>query len=253
MSQHNKKYSINFSIILAFLAMVVVILAGCTDDFIDGPVDIPDAEVEFKGEVIFKPLVPTAVQTRAEAPEGGKYKGIKSLYVFFFDSERKPVTEYSGNVDFTPAPSEGSTHEHITFKKKVRAGRYYVYAIANISDTQKSDLTSVTSIEDLRNFKLVWNGNIENDLEMFGVFQQDYDKETGSVPGNENFEEDVLLTITPDRNSLHSWVRRAVSKVTVDFDGTNLKEGVTVYIKKRRAERHYIRCSSRSLLSRRRE
>ena len=231
MSQHNKKYSIIFSIIRAFLAMVVVILAGCTDDFIDGPVDIPDAEVELKGEVIFKPLVPMAVQTRAEAPEGGKYKGIKSLYVFFFDSERKPVTEYSGNVDFTPAPSKGSTHEHITFKKKVRAGRYYVYAIANISDTQKSDLTSVTSIEDLRNFKLVWNDNIENDLEMFGVFQQDYDKETGSAPGNENFEEDVLLTITPDRNSLHSWVRRAASKVTVDFDGTNLKEGVTVYIK----------------------
>lgn len=231
MSQHNKKYSINFSIILAFLAMVVVILAGCTDDFIGGPVDIPDAEVELKGEVIFKPLVPMAVQTRAEAPDGSKYKGIKSLYVFFFDSERKPVTEYSGNVDFTPAPSKGSTHEHITFKKKVRAGCYYVYAIANISDTQKSDLASVTSIEDLRNFKLVWNDNIENDIEMFGVFQQNYDKETGSAPGNENFEEDVLLTITPDRNSLHSWVRRAVSKVTVDFDGTNLKEGVTVYIK----------------------
>lgn len=231
MSQHNKKYSINFSIILAFLAMVVVILAGCTDDFIDGPVDIPDAEVELKGEVIFKPLVPMAVQTRAEAPEGSKYKGIKSLYLFFFDSEGKPVTEYSGNVDFTPASSEGSTHKHITFKKKVKAGRYYVYAIANISDTQKSDLTSITSIEDLRNFKLVWNDNIENDLEMFGVFQQDYDKETGSIPGNENFEEDALLTITPKQNSLHSWVRRAVSKVTVDFNGTNLKEGVTVYIK----------------------
>lgn len=225
MSQYNKKYSIHFSIILAFLAMMVVVLAGCTDDFIDGPVDIPDAEVELKGEVIFKPLVPMAVQTRAEAPEGSKYKGIKSLYVFFFDSKGKAITEYSGNVDFTPAPSEGSTHEHVTFKKKVRAGRYYVYAIANISDTQKSDLTSVETIEDLRNFKLVWNDNIENDLEMFGVFRQDYDKETGSVPDNENFEEDALLTITPARNSLHSWVRRAVSKVTVDFDGTNLKEG----------------------------
>ena len=69
MSQHNKKYNINFSIILAFLAMVVVILAGCTDDFIDELVDIPDAEVELKGEVIFKPLVPMAVQTRAEAPD----------------------------------------------------------------------------------------------------------------------------------------------------------------------------------------
>lgn len=227
MSQHYKKYSINFSIILAFWAMAVI-LSGCTDDFIYEPVDIPDAEIEIKGEVIFKPLMPMAVQTRAEAPEGDKYKGIKSLYVFFFDSEGKPVTEYSGDVDFTPVPSEGSTHEHITFKKKVRSGRYYIYAIANLSDAQKSDLTNVTSIEDLRTLPLVWDDNIENDLEMFGVFRQDG---AGTVPDNEGFEMDELLAITPNKNSIHSWVRRAVSKVTVDFDGTNLKEGVTVYIK----------------------
>lgn len=227
MSQHYKKYSINFSIILAFWAMAVI-LSGCTDDFIYEPVDIPDAEIEIKGEVIFKPLMPMAVQTRAEAPEGDKYKGIKSLYVFFFDSEGKPVTEYSGDVDFTPVPSEGSTHEHITFKKKVRSGRYYIYAIANLSDAQKSDLTNVTSIEDLRTLPLVWDDNIENDLEMFGVFRQDG---AGTVPDNEGFEMDELLATTPNKNSIHSWVRRAVSKVTVDFDGTNLKEGVTVYIK----------------------
>lgn len=227
MSQHNKKYSINFSIILAFLAMVVI-LAGCTDDFIDEPVDIPDAEVELKGEVIFKPLIPMAVQTRAEAPEGGKYKGIKSLYVFFFDSEGKTITEYSGNVDFTPAPSEGSTHEHVTFTKKIQAGRYYVYALANISEEQKSGLENITSIETLRSFKVYWNDDIAKDLEMFGVFRQDGAE---TVPDNEGFEADELLAITPNTNSIHSWVRRAVSKVTVDFDGTNLKEGVTVYIK----------------------
>ena len=227
MSQHNKKYSINFSIILAFLAMVVI-LAGCTDDFIDEPVDIPDAEVELKGEVIFKPLIPMAVQTRAEAPEGGKYKGIKSLYAFFFDSEGKTITEYSGNVDFTPAPSEGSTHEHVTFTKKIQAGRYYVYALANISEEQKSGLENITSIETLRSFKVYWNDDIAKDLEMFGVFRQDGAE---TVPDNEGFEADELLAITPNTNSIHSWVRRAVSKVTVDFDGTNLKEGVTVYIK----------------------
>ena len=230
MSQHNKKHSINFSIILAFLAMVVGILAGCTDDFIDKPVDIPDAEVEIRGEVIYKPLVPTEVQTRAEAPEGTEYHGIKSLYVFFFNSEGTKEN-YSGKVNFTPVPSEGSTHEHVTFKKKVRSGRYYVYAVANISDLQESNLMNVTSIEELRNFKLDWNDDIGNDLEMFGVFRQDYDQETDSDPDNEDFEADRLITITPDRNSLHSWVCRAASKVTVGFDGTNLKDGVTVYIK----------------------
>lgn len=230
MSNIIKKYSIIFSIILASLA-VVVTFAGCTDDLIYENGEIPDVEVEICGEVIYKPLVPTKVQTRAEeAPEGAKYTGIKSLYVFFFNSEGEFMKEYSGEANFTPAPSEGSTHEHVTFKKKVRAGRYYVYAVANICDDQKSDLEKVTSIEFLRKFKVDWNDRIEDDVEMFGVFRQGY-TEGAASPDNENFENDVLLTVTPDQNSLHSWVRRAVSKVTVDFDGTNLKDNITVYIK----------------------
>lgn len=230
MSQHNRKYSIVFSIILASLAAAVA-LAGCTDDLIYETEEIPDAEVEIRGEVIYKPLVPMKVQTRAEdAPVGTKYTGIKSLYVFFFNSEGERLNEYCGEVNFTPAPSDGSTHEHVTFKKKVRTGRYYVYAVANICDNQKSDLGKVTSIELLRKFRLDWNDRIEDDLEMFGVFRQGY-TENASAPDNEDFETDEPITVTPDRNSLHSWVRRAVSKVTVDFDGTNLKDGVTVYIK----------------------
>lgn len=226
MSNIIKKHSIIFSIIPALWA-VAVTLIGCTDDLIDKTVEIPDAEVEIRGEVIYKPLVPTEVQTRAEAPEGTEYKGIKSLYVFFFNSKGEK-DNYSGEVSFTTASSDGSTYERVTFKKKVRSGRYYVYAVANISDSQKNDLMKVTSIEELRKFKLDWNDDIAKDLEMFGVFRQGGAE---TVPDNEGFEKDGLLTITPDRNSLHSWVRRAVSKVTVDFDGTMLKSGVTVYIK----------------------
>lgn len=226
MLQYNTKHSIIFSIILAFLAMVAI-LAGCTDDFIN-TVEIPDAKVKIKGEVIFKPLVTTEVQTRAEAPEGTKYKGIKSLYVFFFNSDQTLNEDYSGDVDFTPAPSEGSTHEHVTFTREVQADQYYIYAVANISDEQKSDLTKVKTIEGLKKFKLVWDDDITKDLEMFGVFKLGG---AGTTPGNEVFETDELLTITPTTKNIHSWVRRAVSKVTVDFDGTNLKEGVTVYIK----------------------
>ena len=225
-----KKHTIIFSIILA-LWTVTVTLAGCADDLIDKTVNIPDTEVEIRGEVIYRPLVPTEIQTRStEAPEGTKYKDITSLYVFFFDSERKLIGEYSGDVDFTPVSSGGSTHQRVTFKKKVRSGQYYVYAVANISDSQKNDLMQVTSIEELRKFKLDWDDDIAKDLEMFGVFKQNY-TEGSAAPDNEDFEADELLSITPDENSLHSWVRRTVSKVTVDFDGTKLKEGVTVYIK----------------------
>lgn len=226
MSQHNKKYSIIFPIITALLA---VTLAGCTDDLTDKTAEITDTEVELLGDVVYKPLVPTEVQTRAEAPEGNKYKGIKSLYIFFFDSKGSLIEEYSGDVDFTPAPTEGSTHEHVTFTKRIRAGQYYIFAVANISNGQKSDLKKeVTSIETLRNFRLTWDDNIDDDLEMFGVFKVYDAKET--TTDNEDFEGDELLTIN---RSIHirSWVRRAVSKVTVDFDGTNLKDGVTVHIK----------------------
>lgn len=228
MSQYSIKHSIIFPMILASLAMVVT-LVGCTDEVI-GTTEIPDVEVEMKGEVVFRPFVTTEIQTRAraKAPEGTEYKGIKSLYVCFFNSERQFLDEYSGYVNFTPTPSEGSTHEHVTFTKKIQAGRYYVYAVANISDEQKRDLESVRTIEDLRAFKVNWNDDIAKDIEMFGVFKQDGEE---TIPDNEGFEADELLTITPAANGIHSWVRRTVSKVTIDFDGTNLKEGVTVYIK----------------------
>lgn len=232
MSQYRTDHSIIFSIILASLA-VALTLAGCRDDILYEPVEISDAEVEIQGEVIFRPLVPTEVQTRAEAeaPEGAAYKGIKDLYVFFYDSEKNIVKDYCGKVDFTPVPSEGSTHEHVKFKKKVRAGKYYVYAVANISVVEAAAIMKLPNVEALRNYKLVWNDNIEKDLEMFGVFGP-ASSESPAVPDNEDFEEDNLLTITPNRSRIYSWVRRAVSKVTVDFDGTNLKEGVTVYIRK---------------------
>lgn len=228
MMQYNTKH--NLYIIISVILAFVMTLAGCTDDLIYNDVEIPDAEVELTGEVIFRPLVSTEVKTRSskDAPEGTKYKDINSLYIFFFDKDGNKLG-YSGEVnDFISASSEGSTHKRVIFKKTVESGKYYVYAVANISATQKSALSEVTTIDGLRKFKLTWDNDIENDLEMFGVFKQGG---ADKVPTNKDFEEDILITVTPKDNKLHSWVRRAVSKVTVDFDGTYLKDGVTVYIK----------------------
>lgn len=229
MSQNITRFKIIFSVILASLTLAVM-LVGCQDDPIYKPVEIPDAEVEIRGEVIFRPLVPTEVKTRSKAPDGSKYKGIKSLYLFFFNVERNQVSDFSGEItNFTTVPSEGSTHEHVAFTKKVRAGQYYVYAVANISADEAAELLQKTNVDDFKGYPLKWNDDIDRDLEMFGVFKDS--KDDSAAPDNNGFDEDVLLTVTPKQHSFHSWVRRAVSKVTVDFDGKNLKDGVTVYIK----------------------
>ena len=233
MSPYNVKHKCIFSTIMACIAMIVG-MAACSDDLRYGNEDIPDAEVEVDGELVFRPLVPTAVLTRADAPEGTQYRGIRSLYVFFFNSDRTINKEYSGPVDFIPAPSQGSTHERVSFKTKIQAGRYYVYAVANVSEASLNAFKNQpneedVTIENLKKIKVDWNrSDIGANLAMFGVFGQD---DGGDTPDNESFEADRLLTVTPASNSIHSWVRRAVSKVTVDFNGDNLLDGVTVYIK----------------------
>lgn len=234
MSQNNQLHkSFLFSAFLALLTIAVA-LAGCTDSMLYHNVEIPDTEVVIKGEIVFKPLVTTEVQTgsRTEAPDGEKYEGIKSLYVAFFDSEGQIMTDYTDYVTFTHVPLQSSTHQRVRFEKKVQAGQYYIYAIANLSlsDKDVARFKKIKTIDELRSFKVNWNDDIAGDLEMFGVFKQDDDqKET--IPDNDSFEADKLLTITPATKSIYSWVRRATSKVTVDFDGSNLKDGVTVYIK----------------------
>lgn len=230
MSRSNTLHNIVYSVILALLSLPAL-FTGCTDDFIFNSDDIPDVDVEIQGEVIFKPLVTAEVQTRAEGPAGSEYKGIKSLYIFFFNSKRELEQDYCGFVDFTPVPSDGSTHEHVSFTKKVKSGRYYIFAVANLTDEDIERLGNVNTIENLRRFRVDWNDDISKDLEMFGVFRPDNAQGT---PDNEGFEGDELLTVTPASSRIHSWVRRAVSKVTVGFDGTNLKDGVTVYIKNAR-------------------
>lgn len=235
MLQNIKKYSIIFRTVLASLAMVLF-LSGCEDTFPYNPETIPDAEVEISADVIFRPMVPADVETRAsEAPEGIKYHGINTLYVFFYNEQREIVREYSGKIsDFSTEISETATHDHVFFKKKVKAGRYYIFAAANlpadIANNIDSDLDIVSTIEKLRTIRLNWEDNIESDLEMFGVFHVGNGGDVAE-PENEGFEPDELLTINRPTNTLHSWVRRAVSKVTIDFDGSNLKDGVTVYIK----------------------
>lgn len=229
-----------FKAIMA-MAAVIALLAGCEDELLYRPTGITDGVVEVNGEVFFRPLVPSQVKARGkEAPEGAKYTGINSLFLYFFNKDQSFNETLTGKIaNATAATPDGSSDYRVEFEKNVEAGQYYIFAVANITDVQNAAIIDSiknpdlpgTPIEKLRNFRVEWNDDIDRDIEMFGVFKLTPAGETPTAPDNADFESEQLIALDRPTNTIHSWVRRATSKVTVDFDGSNLKDGVKVFIK----------------------
>lgn len=114
-------------------------------------------------------------------------------------------------------PSATFSLSHIPF------GRYKMFAVANV------DLTDVdcTTIDDLRGKRFDWQTNVSLDNQMFGYFTMSSPASAETATGFDA----PMLVINQGVVSLHSWIKRLVSKVTVAIDGSDLKENVRVYIK----------------------
>lgn len=108
-----------------------------------------------------------------------------------------------------------SQYCHSTFDMDLPLGKYRIYAVANY------DLSSFSGTEDdLKSINLTWNAsNIAANNAMFGYFTDGEDG--GSAP---------VIAIDRSGKSLHAWVKRAASKVTVSFDGTALNDNIYIYL-----------------------
>ena len=130
-------------------------------------------------------------------------------------------------MDRTDAEADnGHTAEsatpHADFSLQVPYGRYYIYVAANMGDMDGYD---VATIEKLKSVSLEWQSDaVARNNQMFGFFivGDDKSKEPESAP---------LITVAQNDMSLHSWIRRAASKVTVAFDASNLKDNIYIYLK----------------------
>lgn len=225
-------------------------LCACQDELLNNPDDIPQGDVELEAVLSYIPMAEivddqsgsrASILNNSSAPERLQMLQLNKLTILFYDTERKLVTTggISGPVtftsDMTPRPSntnvgqttaESSTPQ-ATFKRTIPSGRYYVFAVAN----KDINLADVPTIDALRSLKLTWVPNsITQNLEMLGVFTLG---DAGSAK-NIGFEEDNLMTLRPGHATIHAWGRRAVSKVTIDFDGSQLRNNVTVYIRSAR-------------------
>lgn len=184
-------------------------------------------------DVEFRPLVSVGTSTRTS---GDAIKHIETLWALVYKSDgslykKELVSEYDsyGNTeqnvsDIVLNAPEGSSgfaeekHCRSTFNMDLALGKYRIYAVANY------DLSSFKGTEDeLKSIKLDWNASdISANNPMFGYFT---DNEVNTIPS-----EAPVISINKANKSLHAWVKRAASKVTVSFDGSNLNENVYIYI-----------------------
>ena len=224
-------------------SIIILMLSGCYDDFAPSLDVVGEGMAEISAEVKFEPLTGSSTSTRSS---GSLTKSIESLSVIVYTPNDKLFKVYNldqtawkegydekGNTEM-PKDADGkpigNQAEATTASAKFKLpampyGRYKIYAVANmgdITDEQAAD------IEELKKTSLNWDStDISNNNKMFGYFTYSDDTDGGASGFDAR-----LLTINQNSksHSVHAWIKRAISKVTVDFDPSGLKQDIWIYI-----------------------
>lgn len=230
----------NFILYILFNFILITSLTGCRDD--DMPsFDYGIGETEIAVEVKFEPLSAALGETRTP---GNAIKGIETLSVIVYNSDDELIKvfndiqllqSYSYSVDGNDKmPVDGNGNpigdqaEATTAKASFTLpalpyGRYKIYAIANMGSISDED---AMDINNLKQKEVVWNpSDIAKNNQMFGYFSLSDDQNNRAY----GFDAPIVV-INKNNKSIHAWIKRAASKVTVAFDPSGLKQDVWIYI-----------------------
>ncbi|MDE6872048.1 MAG: DUF4906 domain-containing protein [Bacteroidales bacterium] len=186
---------------------------------------IGDGESSVSFNMAFKSLADTELG-RTRSVGGDEIKTIENVFIVWYNAD----STYAGSMYF-PQPAvvdipRDATEQitgHTELKCTMPYGRYRIYAVANMGDLKDDGRIMEESM--FRSLQLSWNEeNVTENNQMSGYFCESESSEyaRGNAP---------LLTVSRPDMKLHSWIRRAVSKVTVAFDASALNERIYIYIK----------------------
>lgn len=177
------------------------------------------------------------------APDGNSMDPIRSLVILVYNTNNELQRDLSVSVDLTKyrpelenrEPSDatnGAGVQEKTYCVKspltLPFGNYKIFAVANV-DGLSPQSTGIETTDKLRAIQLQWSPSVAYKCPMFGYFTNEKADTRGM-----NLEGEAEVLVRPSTTYLHSWIRRAASKLTIDFDGSNLRENVTVFIKEAR-------------------
>ena len=228
------------SLFSLLIALFVLTCTSCQDDLLYDDTFIGEGEGDVSCAVSFIPLG-TGLDTRTG---GNAVKNIDNLCIVIYKSNGEYVNQYllanndeckkeydykyseTGNDQMPPDVPQTSPYSQAeaetpraSFKiKNLPYGRYRIYAVANLGNLSK-DITATE--ETLKSYQVEWKTNVSLDNAMFGYFTTSEGQTSAGFTAPD-------LIVNKKTTSIHSWIKRTVSKVTIAFDPSGLKEAVSV-------------------------
>lgn len=242
-----------FTSLLVSLVALMSATTSCYDDleFTD-PDSLPDGTAEVKAVFDFTPMISADLDSRASvAPSGDAFKDITDLCVVIYDHNQKllDIKEFQpeelGLTMQNRYPSDAVNNKpaeektwHGTAKFNLKYGKYYIFAVANLGQTKNGVTTStrdvleqnsqrIQTVDGLKALKVTFDPySAANNREMLGYFTE------GKAPSAPSSADCDPLIVSRSGIELHSWLRRCISKVTVDFDPSGLNENIRIYLRR---------------------
>ncbi len=214
-------------------AILGLAAASCADDKFYLPGDPGEGEADIAVTATFKSYGTALDESRTA---GYVLDKIDNLSVFVYDQNGEHLIDsrsftaqqlvHESNSD---KPNDGEDvditvpTDKVNFElPKLNYGKYKIYVVANADMSYKD----VSTEEKLKSIAFEWNSeNIAANDQMFGWFE---DKQPGEI--NAKGLDAPVVTINRPNMTLNAWLVRLASKVTVAYDATKLKEGVTIYL-----------------------
>lgn len=220
-----------------FLVVWVMLCAlSCTKEDLPEYSPIGDGDSDVAMGITFRPLTGATLGGGTRSVKGDSIGTIDNIFIAWYGTDRTLVgscylpkdklrittpdrpTQPDGTTPITPPTGETKT-QHAEFDCKIPYGRYRIYAVANMGDMTNDD--RIQKEQDFKAIPLEWRADdISKNCQMSGYF-----KVEGENPA------DSVAVIDRPNLSLHAWIRRAVSKVTIAFDATRLNENIYIYLK----------------------
>ena len=212
----------------AALLMLAIATPSCEDDFGRNYGVIPEGYSTVDIEVGYQAFT-SALESRAA---GNAIKTINMVWLVIYDTdghfiEKRKITNFTpGQTEARPEFNSSETATGCAkFSLTYPNGRYYFYAVVNHDLSNISDDDILTDGQ-LMQLPLTWDANVTNNSEMFGWFVN------GDKSTKRDNEVPQTVEISPNAStSLHAWVKRAASKVTIAFNTSKLNENVFIYLK----------------------
>ncbi len=215
-------------------------IASCVDDFDPNLGELDGSVRDINVLVNFEPNQDASLQSRSA--DGNSIQDISSLRMLIYDeSGTNLIYDYLvwengkkaglnpdaiSSESYSPyvADEDGmkdNATAMLSYNLKLKTGDYYIYAVANAEkELAGSDYSTV---EKLKAVNCVWNlDNVKDNSQMFGIFSLTSDQTA--------YKDDKPVRVSNTTTTLHSWVRRLASKITVAFDGSELYDNVQIFI-----------------------